>query len=92
MYDVGCYCMYAITQLIGFKPAAVSMVSNSLSETTVDRTSVCTMIDKHGKMATFICSMEMPFPDYYEIIGEISLLKVSHSFRPDVSKSGFGIV
>ncbi|EFI66575.1 Gfo/Idh/MocA family oxidoreductase [Lysinibacillus capsici] len=92
MYDVGCYCMHAITQLIGFKPAVISMVSNTLSETDVDRTSVCTMFDKHGKMATFTCSMEMPFLDYYEIIGEQGLLKVSHSFRPDVSKSGVGIV
>ncbi|MEK5231342.1 Gfo/Idh/MocA family oxidoreductase [Lysinibacillus sp. FSL K6-0232] len=92
MYDVGCYCMHAITQLIGFKPVAISMVSNTLSDITVDRTSICTMVDKHGKTATFTCSMEMPFLDYYEIVGEKGMLKVLHSFRPDVSKNGKGIV
>lgn len=92
MYDVGCYCMHAITQLIGFKPVAISMVSNTLSETTVDRTSSCTMINAEGNIAKFTCSMEMPFLDYYEIIGKKGSLKVSHSFRPDLSPNGHGII
>lgn len=92
MYDVGCYCMHAITQLIGFKPAAISMVSNTLSTSAVDTTSTCTMIDAAGKIATFTCSMEMPFLDYYEIIGTSGTLKVSHSFRPDLAQNGHGKV
>lgn len=92
MYDVGCYCMHAITQLIAFKPVAISMVSNTLSATAVDRTSTCTMINATGNIATFTCSMEMPFLDYYEIIGTKGSLKVSHSFRPDLSPNEHGII
>lgn len=90
MYDVGCYCMHAITQLIAIKPVAISMVSNTLSTASVDRTSTCTMIDAAGIISTFTCSMEMPFLDYYEIIGTNGSLKVSHSFRPDLSPNGHG--
>ncbi|MFJ7406973.1 MULTISPECIES: Gfo/Idh/MocA family protein [unclassified Lysinibacillus] len=92
MYDVGCYCLHAITQLIGFKPVAISMVSNTLSSTTVDRTSTCTMIDAAGIISTFTCSMEMPYLDYYEIIGTKGSLKVSHSFRPDLAPNEHGII
>ena len=92
MYDVGCYCMHAITQIIDFKPIAISMVSNTLSATAVDRTSTCTMINEAGIISTFTCSMEMPFLDYYEIIGTKGSLKVSHSFRPDLSPNGHGII
>lgn len=92
MYDVGCYCMHAITQIMDFKPIAISVVSNTLSGTAVDRTSTCTMINEDGIISTFTCSMEMPFLDYYEIIGTRGSLKVSHSFRPDLSPNGHGII
>src|SRR5699024_12163666 len=69
LHDVGCYSLHAITQIIGFKPVAISMVSNTLADEGVDRTSLCTLFDREGRMATFTCSLEMPFANYYEIIG-----------------------
>lgn len=90
LHDVGCYSLHAITQILDFKPVAISMVSNTLAEEGVDRTSHCTLVDVDGRTATFTCSLEMPFANYYEIIGEKGSLKVTGSFRPDKEKDGCG--
>lgn len=90
LHDVGCYSLHAITQIVGFKPVAISMVSNTLAEEGVDRTSHCTLFDQNGKTATFTCSLELPFNNFYEIIGEKGIIKVTDSFRPDRSKDGCG--
>lgn len=92
MYEVGGYCLHVITQIIGFRPKKISLISNSLSEDKVDLTSACTMLDENGVTASFICSMELPFSDFYEVIGSFGRIKVTHSFRPDLAVGKKGIV
>lgn len=92
MYDVGGYCLHVITQIIGFQPKKISLISNTLNEEKVDLTSVCTMIDEKGVTASFVCSMELPFSDSYEAIGLFGRIRVTHSFRPDLAPGKKGIV
>lgn len=86
--DVGCYCMHIITQILKFQPKHIQYIQTEGSE--VDLTGVCTMFDEHGVTATFVCSMNMPFYDMYEIIGTKGSIRVEHSFRPDLSQDKKG--
>lgn len=81
--DVGCYCMHVITQVLKFQPSHIQYIQTEGRD--VDLTGVCTMFDQHGVTATFVCSMNMPFYDMYEIIGTKGSIRVEHSFRPDLS-------
>lgn len=90
LYDVGCYCMHAITQLVGYKPKRIFMTSPQ--EKSVDETSHIIMYDESNTLASFTCSMRMPFENYYMVYGTKGILKVEHSFRPDLSPDGKGIV
>lgn len=85
MWDVGCYGMHAITQIVGMKPVKLSMSSYIHPEYTVDLTSSCFLIDSQGRTATISASMELPFIDRYEIIGKKGSIIVESAFRPDVS-------
>lgn len=89
MRDVGCYGFHALTQIIGFKPVSVSM-TGSLKNVRpdnpgVDLTSTCVLIDEQERTATITASMELPFLDRYEIIGELGAITLNSSFRPDLS-------
>lgn len=86
--DVGCYCMHAITQILEFTPVSIHYLKTEGEQ--VDLTGVCTMINKDGQSATFVCSMNMPFYDMYEIIGTKGSIRVEHSFRPDLAWDGKG--
>ncbi|WP_339175186.1 Gfo/Idh/MocA family oxidoreductase [Solibacillus sp. FSL R5-0691] len=81
--DVGCYCMHVITQILKFQPSHIHYIKTEGQD--VDLTGVCTMVDQYGVTATFVCSMNMPFYDMYEIIGTKGSIRVEHSFRPDLS-------
>lgn len=85
MNDMGGFCMHIITQILQFHPKKISLISNGLSNDTVDLTSSCTMIDDEGIVATFTCSLEMPFSDYYEIIGSSGTIKITNCFIMDSS-------
>ncbi|MGA4516716.1 Gfo/Idh/MocA family protein [Solibacillus silvestris] len=81
--DVGCYCMHVITQILKFQPSHIQYIQTEGQD--VDLTGVCTMFNQHGVTATFVCSMNMPFYDMYEIICTKGSIRVEHSFRPDLS-------
>ncbi|OLN23908.1 hypothetical protein BTO30_00295 [Domibacillus antri] len=85
MRDVGCYGIHALTQLIGFKPVSMSMTGKIHPHYGVDTTSTCVMIDEKQRTAEVTASMELPFLNRYEIIGEKGSITVDSSFRPDVS-------
>lgn len=88
LYDVGCYCMHAITQIVGFKPVKIQYLQTEGEQ--VDLTGVCTMINADQQLASFVCSMNMPFYDMYEVIGTKGSIRVEHSFRPDLAPDGKG--
>lgn len=85
MRDVGCYGIHALTQLIGFKPAFLSMTGKIHPHYGIDTTSTCIMIDENQRTAEVTASMELPFINRYELIGEKGSITVDSSFRPDVA-------
>ena len=92
MWDVGCYGIHAITQIIGMKPNKVSMTGHIHPEFNVDLSSTCVFIDEQNRTAEVSASMELPFIDRYEIIGSQGSILVESSFRPDVSVNQRGKV
>lgn len=85
MWDVGCYGMHAITQIVGMKPVKLSMTGHIHPVHEVDISSTCVLVDKDNRMAEIFSSMELPFIDYYEIFGPEGTIRVDGSFRPDQS-------
>lgn len=92
MWDVGCYGIHAITQIVGMKPVKLSMSGYIHPEYNVDLTSSCFMIDGQGRTAEVSASMELPFIDRYEIIGQKGSIIVESAFRPDISIDNRGKV
>ncbi|MDQ1000756.1 xylose dehydrogenase (NAD/NADP) [Neobacillus niacini] len=90
MRDVGCYGLHAVTQIVGFKPIQISMTGSIHPEYGVDTTSTCVLMDNKNRIAEVSASIELPFINRYEIIGEKGSITVDSSFRPDVSDDKFG--
>lgn len=90
MRDVGCYGLHAVTQIIGFKPTQLTMSGKVHPKHKVDTTSVCVLVDDQRRIAEVTASMELPFINRYEIIGQKGSITVDSSFRPDVSDDNFG--
>lgn len=92
LWDVGCYGIHALTQVIGMKPTKVTMVGKIDRKHQVDTTSVCFFRDSNDRVAEVSASFEGSFLDRYEIFGEKGAILVESAFRPDVSEDGSGKV
>ena len=92
LWDVGCYGIHAVTQIVGMQPTHISMIGKVDPEHQVDTTSVCFLQDDSNRCAEVSASFEGSFIDRYEIFGEKGAIIVESAFRPDVSKDGSGIV
>lgn len=91
-WDVGCYGMHAVTQLLNFEPKHYKMLSKIDAEKQVDLTSTCLMMDSQGRTAEVSASFEMPFENRYEIFGSEGIIVAEYAFRPDVSQTGAAII
>lgn len=91
-WDLGCYGIHAVTQIVGMKPNRVSMMGKVPKEYDVDTTSVAFFTDENNRTAEVSASFEGSFTDRYEIFGEKGAIKVEKAFRPDESQDGKGIV
>ncbi|MFJ7368807.1 Gfo/Idh/MocA family protein [Lysinibacillus sp. NPDC098008] len=89
-WDVGCYGMHAVTQLLEFKPKSLTMTSKIEQE--VDVTSVCVMKDANDVTAEVCASFELPFENRYEIFGEEGVIVAKYSFRPDESAAASAVI
>lgn len=92
LWDVGCYGIHALTQIVGMKPTQVSMVGKMDIDHQVDTTSVCFFTDQDNRVAEVSSSFEGSFLDRYEIFGEKGAILVESAFRPDLSKDGVATV
>lgn len=92
LWDVGCYGIHAMSQIIGMKPTKVTMAGKIHPEYKVDTLSTCVFTDDKGRTAEITASVELPFINRYEIIGPKGTILVDSSFRPDVSPDHFGKV
>jgi predicted dehydrogenase len=90
LYDVGCYCIHAIRNIIGAEPTDIKATTKVDSTTGVDLTTTVQMELENGIQATFDCSFEMYGEQYYEVIGTKGKIAVPFAFRPD--QHGDGII
>lgn len=91
-WDVGCYGMHAVTQVVAMKPNQVVMVGKVPQQHGVDTTSVAFFTDDKNRTAEVSASFEASFTDRYEVFGEKGTIKVEYAFRPDESEDEKGVV
>lgn len=91
IYDIGCYCLHAIRNVIESEIKSVDVKSQIDSESGVDLSAVGFVTLENGVNAVFDCSIDMTFRQEYEIVGTIGRIKVPRPFRPDIN-GGEGLV
>ncbi len=91
IYDVGCYGIHAIRNVLMEEPRELHILANLSTEHQVDLSAVGTMKMASGATAIFDCSFDMTYRAEYEIIGTKGSIKVPRAFRPD-NDGGEGLV
>jgi D-xylose 1-dehydrogenase (NADP+, D-xylono-1,5-lactone-forming) len=91
LFDVGCYCVHSIRNLLDSEPAELFVQSNYDEHRSIDKTTSGWMKMKNGVHALFDCSFEMFPQNKYEMIGAKGKVEVSRAYRPDVH-GGNGII
>lgn len=87
LFDVGCYCIHAIRNIVGSEPVSVDVKAHLDSESGVDLSAFGYLDFSNGVQATFDCSFDMTFRQGYEVIGTTGKITVPRAFRPDVNGS-----
>lgn len=90
LYDVGCYCIHSIRNILGSEPVEINVHSKIDPSTGVDITTSVQMLLENGIPATFDCSFDMYGQQFYEIIGTKGKIVVPYAFRPD--QHGDGVI
>lgn len=85
LYDVGCYCIHAIRNILQVEPFEVQVHANIDPIHEVDKSAFGYMKLENDVKATFDCSFDMIFRNEYEIIGTKGQIKVPWAFRPDIN-------
>ncbi|NUK30226.1 Gfo/Idh/MocA family oxidoreductase [Parageobacillus sp. VR-IP] len=91
LFDVGCYCVHSIRNLLDSEPMELFVQSNYDEHRSIDMTTSGWMKMKNGVHALFDCSFEMFPQNKYEMIGTKGKVEVSRAYRPDVH-GGNGII
>lgn len=91
IYDVGCYSIHAIRNILGAEPVEVSVQGVIDPDSQVDVSAFGYVKLENGIHATFDCSFEMVFRHEYEVVGTKGRIHVPRAFRPDVNE-GEGLV
>ncbi|MEH7113156.1 Gfo/Idh/MocA family oxidoreductase [Neobacillus niacini] len=91
IYDVGCYGIHAIRNILNAEPVEVHAHANINADYQVDTSAFGYLQMDNGVHAYFDCSFDMVFRAEYEVIGTIGQIKVPRAFRPD-NHGGEGLV
>jgi D-xylose 1-dehydrogenase (NADP+, D-xylono-1,5-lactone-forming) len=91
LYDVGCYAIHAIRNIVESEPVEVHVHANMDSDYKVDTSAFGYMQMENGVRAHFDCSFDMVFRAEYEVIGTEGQIKVPRAFRPD-NMGGEGLI
>ncbi|WML43011.1 Gfo/Idh/MocA family oxidoreductase [Neobacillus sp. PS3-40] len=91
IYDIGCYCLHAIRNMLGSEIASVDVNSQLDLDTGVDFSAIGNVTLENGVRAVFDCSIEMAFRQEYEIVGTKGRIIVPRAFRPDLH-GGEGLI
>jgi D-xylose 1-dehydrogenase (NADP+, D-xylono-1,5-lactone-forming) len=84
IYDVGCYCIHAIRNILGSEPVTVEAFAELDPQTGIDLSAIVYMKLRNGINCVFDCSFDMSFRQEYEIVGTKGRITVPHAYRPDV--------
>lgn len=83
IYDVGCYSIHAIRNILQTEPSKVHVYAEIDSDTNVDTSAFAYMELENGVKALVDCSFDMVGRNEYEIVGTQGSIKVPYAFRPD---------
>ncbi|WP_186580774.1 Gfo/Idh/MocA family protein [Aquibacillus kalidii] len=92
LYDVGCYTLHSIRNIIGQEPTKVYASAKLQPETGVDTTVAGVMSFANGVEASFDCSFDSTSRQTYEVVGSNGTIEVLGAFRPDQNEDGKGII
>ncbi|MGY4688800.1 Gfo/Idh/MocA family protein [Salibacterium sp. K-3] len=90
LYDIGCYGIHTMNQLLGWKPEKVT--TRGRSRNGVDVMAVALFEDGSGRIGEVLAGFDLPAANRYEIICENGSIQVEDAYRPDKSASGSGTV
>lgn len=85
IYDIGCYCIHAIRNVLSSEPIEVEAYAEVVPSTGVDLSAIVHMKLENGLRVVFDCSFDMAFRQEYEVVGTNGRITVPAAFRPDVN-------
>jgi xylose dehydrogenase (NAD/NADP) len=89
VYDIGCYCVHSIRNILGSEPVSVRAFGESNNGVDTDVRAILHFAD--GTRALFDCSFHMAMRQEYEVIGTNGRILVPFAYRPDL-QGGRGII
>lgn len=90
LYDVGCYSIHAIRNILQSEPVEVHGFAEFDPATNVDLSAIVFLKLANGIPAVIDCSFDMTDRNEYEVVGTKGSIKVPFAFRPDVANGGVG--
>lgn len=84
IYDVGCYCIHAVRNILGSEPVTVEAFAELCPQTGIDLTAIVHMKMENSVNCVIDSSFDMSFRQEYEIVGSKGRILVPHAYRPDV--------
>jgi predicted dehydrogenase len=84
IYDVGCYGIHSVRNLLGSEPVRVEAFAELHPHTGIDLSAVVHMKMENGINCVIDSSFDMSFRQEYEIVGTKNRIIVPHAYRPDV--------
>lgn len=85
LYDVGCYCVHAIRNVLGTEPERVFVSAKKDKPGGVDLSAAGFMELKNGMTALFDASMDQKQRHHYEIVGTKGCVRVNRAFLPQLT-------
>ncbi len=92
LYDIGCYCIHSIRNILKCEPNRVYVHSPVDPEFAVDMSAAAIVEMNNGMLATFDCSFDLVRRERYEIVGTHGTIQVPRSYNLPVYFDGEGIV
>ncbi|MBM7570269.1 Gfo/Idh/MocA family protein [Aquibacillus albus] len=92
MYDVGCYTIHVIRNILDEEPVNVYASSKIHPQFNVETNTAGVLTFANGVQATFDSSFEAMSRQTYQVVGSKGKIDVNGAFRPDTLEGGAGII
>ncbi len=90
MFDVGCYALHAIRNILEQEPVSVYASAHYHPELHVDTTMTGTLNFGNGIVTSFDSSFDCASRESYEVVGSKGSITVTSAFRPDTNEGMIG--